>query len=274
MVKSGFEEDQLWFLGALDRKFQEQETVIRDLLLSIARPDVGQPFRERRTDLSVAIPLASDEVQRPSLSLAKIREVRVSALSDTSETYEGVKSEASPPVASPSNASASGSPQGKRSKALARAMNDDLTEKDPPAKTFIKNSLDAYMGLVVVINLGFMITMAQLAGDRADYELQLSASLPAIPESVFEVAETLFFITYILDVLARVVILRKEWYYDPIEGVMFMNIFDALLVMVHAFELIILPSLFTGGDSESASSIRVLKLIRIVRTLRIAIQSN
>ena len=31
-----------------------------------------------------------------------------------------------------------------------------------------------------------MITMAQLAGDRADYELQLSASLPAIPESVFE----------------------------------------------------------------------------------------
>ena len=37
-----------------------------------------------------------------------------------------------------------------------------------------------------VINLGFMITMAQLAGDRADYELQLSASLPAIPESVFE----------------------------------------------------------------------------------------
>ena len=150
MVKSGFEEDQLWFLGALDRKFQEQETVIRDLLLSIARPDVGQPFRERRTDLSVAIPLASDEVQRPSLSLAKIREVRVSALSDTSETYEGVKSEASPPVASPSNASASGSPQGKRSKALARAMNDDLTEKDPPAKTFIKNSLDAYMGLVVV----------------------------------------------------------------------------------------------------------------------------
>ena len=94
----------------------------------------GNRFASEGQTLSVAIPLASDEVQRPSLSLAKIREVRVSALSDTSETYEGVKSESSPPVASPSNASASGSPQGKRSKALARAMNDDLTEKDPPAQ--------------------------------------------------------------------------------------------------------------------------------------------
>ncbi|CAE7896908.1 Sodium channel protein type 11 subunit alpha [Symbiodinium microadriaticum] len=270
MVKSGFqEEEQLWFLGVLDRKFQEQETAIRDLLLSIARPDVGQPFRERRTDLSVTAPMASDNMQSPRSSLARVREVRVTALSDTSDAYEGMKSEATPPAASPSNASASGTPNGKRSKALARAMNDDLTDKDPPAKAFIKHSLDAYMGLVVVINLGLMITMAQLSGDRADYELQLSASLPAIPDSVFEVADNLFFIIYILDVLARIIVLRKEWYYDPIEGVMFMNIFDALLVMVHAFELIILPSLFIGGDSESASSIRVLKLIRIVRTLRI-----
>ena len=151
MVKSGFqEEEQLWFLGVLDRKFQEQETAIRDLLLSIARPDVGQPFRERRTDLSVTAPMASDNMQSPRSSLARVREVRVTALSDTSDAYEGMKSEATPPAASPSNASASGTPNGKRSKALARAMNDDLTDKDPPAKAFIKHSLDAYMGLVVV----------------------------------------------------------------------------------------------------------------------------
>ena len=44
-----------------------------------------------------------------------------------------------------------------------------------------------------------------------------------------------------VDVLVRVVILRSEWAYDHFEGLMFMNLFDAILVLVSAAELFILP---------------------------------
>ena len=34
-----------------------------------------------------------------------------------------------------------------------------------------------------------------------------------------EAAEAVFFTIYVLDVLIRIIVLRTEWYYDPMEGV-------------------------------------------------------
>ena len=48
-----------------------------------------------------------------------------------------------------------------------------------------------------------------------------------------------------------------------------MNLFDAMLVSVQAFEVILLPVLVAGDQDQRASTIRVVKLLRIVRTLRI-----
>ena len=47
------------------------------------------------------------------------------------------------------------------------------------------------------------------------------------------------------------------------------NIFDALLVFINAFELMVLPALIVGDAQRSATPIRVIKLVRIIRTLRI-----
>ena len=65
--------------------------------------------------------------------------------------------------------------------------------------------------------------------------------------------------------------LRREWYYDPQEGFMYLNIFDALLVGLSTIELILLPAVLTAGGSNEfqASAIRILKLMRIYRTLRV-----
>ena len=46
---------------------------------------------------------------------------------------------------------------------------------------------------------------------------------------------------YTLDVLVRIIVLRQEWYFDPRQGFMFLNIFDACVVAVNAFELLIMP---------------------------------
>jgi len=243
-------DQQEWFLQVLDRKFQQQEQAIRDMLLSAVRPDFGQPFRERKTDLSIT----------SEMSQGNFYENRVRATTSSMQTKESTPK-------SDLNLHMANSPSGKRSKALARAFYDG--QSDPPLKAFIKGSLDAYMGIVVVVNLTLMVAMAQLAGDRADYVLGLSTVDPTIPTEVFDIGEYVFFTIYVADVLLRVVVLRHEWYYDVLEGIMYMNLFDFVLVIVHAFELLILPLFVLGDSSESASSIRVLKLVRIVRTLRI-----
>ena len=71
--------------------------------------------------------------------------------------------------------------------------------------------------------------------------LGLAAPGHSVSDVGFEIAEGVFFTIYIVDVLVRIIVLRREWYYDDQEGIMFMNIFDALLVLVHAFELMLLP---------------------------------
>jgi hypothetical protein len=48
--------------------------------------------------------------------------------------------------------------------------------------------------------------------------------------------------------VVRLVILRKEWYYDRIEGWMYLNMFDAVLVMINIFELFALPASEPQGD--------------------------
>ena len=84
-------------------------------------------------------------------------------------------------------------------------------------------------------------------------------------------SEYIFFSLYVADVAFRIAVLRHEWYFDLQEGYMYLNMFDACLVCVSTFELILLPAIFSaGGNPEfETNTIRVLKLIRIVRTLRI-----
>ena len=57
----------------------------------------------------------------------------------------------------------------------------------------------------------------------------------------FDIIEGIFFAVYLLDVVVRMIVLRKEWYFDEVEGIMYMNMFDAILVLVHGFELMLLP---------------------------------
>eukprot|EP00435_Cladocopium_sp_Y103_P001636 s2030_g1.t1 len=54
-----------------------------------------------------------------------------------------------------------------KSRALGTQVMSERWEPDPPMKSFVKGPLDGYMGIVVLVNLTFMIVMTQWMGRLA-----------------------------------------------------------------------------------------------------------
>lgn len=212
-------DQQEWFVRLLDRKFQQQERQLREMLMHFGQDGSSFTFNvEAEKAPLVTASMEIVESERPEVDAKKSRS-------------EGKNSDAKDPKEKSS----------KQRRTLARVMGEDL--QDPPVKAWVKTSLDAYMGLIVVVNLSLMMVSAQIAGSRADYSLDLSSQEPPmLVEDVIHVLDFFFFGIYILDVLVRMVVLKKEWLLDPLDGIMYMNIFDAGLVLVHGLELLVLPA--------------------------------
>ena len=141
---------------------------------------------------------------------------------------------------------------------------------DSRIKAFVKKGLDSIMGAVVAVNIGVMMLMTQWAGGNANVALGVGEqNWSWFTQEFFDSLEYIFYSLYLTDVLLRACVLRREWMYDVVDGVQFMNMFDAFLVLASSVELIILPALFAGGTEIQTNTVRMLKLFRIVRTLRI-----
>ena len=134
---------------------------------------------------------------------------------------------------------------------------------------FVIGILDGVMAVLVCIHLALMIAMSEIEVETSRFYLGLSEMPSDRWQNYFEIAELFFFFVYLLDVMLRVCLLRSRWPYDPQHGtVMFMNLFDAFLVIVNAVELMLMSNGSNAQESPS-TSIRVVKLLRVVRTLRI-----
>ena len=148
-----------------------------------------------------------------------------------------------------------------------------LREREPLSrlKAFVLGPLDWYMGVVVVVNVVLMIWQTQRMGERAKVSLGLEGTFIEGPEVVIDDLEYAFFSVYLLDVLIRVFCLRFEWLYSSLDGVNYMNLMDAALVLISAIELFLLPAFTPPGEEtdQSTRGIRILKLMRIFRALRI-----
>ncbi|CAE7470067.1 Scn11a [Symbiodinium natans] len=233
-------EFQTWFLAVLDLKFSQQEAVLRGLMESLPQSEMSQmPAR-----------INVDEI-------------------DT-EGYRDLGNHGSDHGENGDHGDHSVAK--KRMTTLGVTIMYEKMQPEPPVKQFVKTRLDLYMGGVVFINMIFMVVMTQWTGSRAEASLGLiPEAWPFFTDTFFEVAEYCFFALYLADVVFRIAVLRSEWYFDMQEGYMYLNMFDACLVCISTFELILLPAIFSaGGNPEiETNTIRVLKLIRIVRTLRI-----
>lgn len=237
------DEFKIWLSKTLDAKFAAQEAAIREMLLSLATAGFEQEISKGAGVASMPLSEISDLVPKMELEFGE---------KDDKESETG-----SPGVQAP----------------VPRLGKHILSEKlapDPPFKVFVKRSLDSYMSLVVIINLVFIAAMTEFQAAQADYGLGMAKhAWHGVSENTFEVAEYVFFSIYFFDLAVRIIILRKEWYYDRIEGWMYLNMFDAVLVMINIFEWFALPALYMGDQHQNATPIRVIKLVRIIRTLRI-----
>ena len=83
---------------------------------------------------------------------------------------------------------------GVRSGKLGVTVMKERWEPEPFWKVFVKGPLDGYMGIVVLINLAFMILETQSTGATLDFSLGLSSDAGwNIDENFFQVAEYIFF---------------------------------------------------------------------------------
>eukprot|EP00434_Breviolum_minutum_P006598 symbB.v1.2.005825.t1/scaffold343.1/size224757/2 len=152
----------------------------------------------------------------------------------------------------------------------AKVMNEKLASDESRLRIFVKTRLDTFMGAVVFLNITVMALMTQWNGRNSDVALNLADEpWPFFTQQIFDGLEYVFYTLYLVDVLLRAYVLRHEWCYDSVDGVQYMNIFDASLVVISTGELILLPAIFSGGTEIQANAVRLLRLIRIVRTLRI-----
>jgi len=288
MVNGEGEDHKKWFLAALDAKFAQQEAVIRQLL--------GQPpARVAQERLPVDVDSEEENILRhrpkppalqmdsphhgssepkklePPIAKSEEEEEKLDLSMDAMGSNLSSNELVLHATTTTPNSIAMRKISKRKSKFLGTQVMSEKWEPDPPLKSFVKGPLDGYMGLVVIINLGFMIAMAQWMGTAADQTLGLGPpDTSGLSEYFFEVAEYVFFTFYVLDVLVRVYVLGKEWLWDPRAGFMYLNVFDAVLVCLNVFELFVLPALVFGvNQDQQANSLRVIKLMRIVRTLRI-----
>eukprot|EP00438_Fugacium_kawagutii_P014995 Skav227493 [mRNA] locus=scaffold282:113848:117214:+ [translate_table: standard] len=159
----------------------------------------------------------------------------------------------------------------KLGKRPAKRDSDSTIEKHPRLLKFVHGPLDVAMAILVCIHLFFMIATIELEEAASKYSLGLSADPGNSQGSLdfLEATEYIFFFIYFFDVLLRVYVLRSLWYCDAFGGLMVMNLFDAVLVIVGAFDLFIIPMVSGIAQASHTRSMRVVKLLRMVRTLRI-----
>ena len=138
-------------------------------------------------------------------------------------------------------------------------------------KSFVQGPLDVAMAVLVCIHLFFMVALIELEEGDSRFSLGLSSepSDASNWSEFFQISEYVFFSIYLFDVVIRLYALRWGWCFDPFGGVMFMNIFDALLVVLGAFDLFLLPLMFGMQQESHTRSMRAVKLLRMIRTLRI-----
>eukprot|EP00931_Biecheleriopsis_adriatica_P119804 TRINITY_DN94999_c0_g1_i1.p1 TRINITY_DN94999_c0_g1~~TRINITY_DN94999_c0_g1_i1.p1 ORF type:complete len:573 (+),score=124.25 TRINITY_DN94999_c0_g1_i1:35-1753(+) len=135
---------------------------------------------------------------------------------------------------------------------------------------FVKGPLDWWIGVIVCSNVLIMVVQAEWMGITATKSLKgegIANFEDGALADFFNTSEYVFWLIYLVDTLLRIILLRKEWFYDEEEGYQFANLFDASLVVASTFELLIVPILLT--DSGSTGAIKILKLTRLSRAFRV-----
>ena len=248
-----------WLLATLDVKFAQQEALLRGLLAqgpslalsSFNFNNLGEESQATRNNFS-----------------SNVRNEGVAEAGKVSPQVSSQVSESEPEQSEEAKAQH----VGKALNTLGAQIMKEKWAKDPPLKAFVKGRSDMYMGIVVVLNVVLMVLHAQWIGSEADFNLGVSDSNQAwngLSQTFFDTSEYVFFAIYLFDVGLRLVVLRQEFWFDPLRGRMYLNLVDAILVFINFGEMFVVPAIVGDGRNLSTNQIRLIKLTRLARTLRV-----
>lgn len=249
-----------WFLWVLDSKFRDQEQAIQQML------DRALLQLELREDIGITTPgIFGGGRQTSRDSAAEGNFVRESNLIPVTVAPE------TPVKTSPTVEDLEVAKIQEKMGTQAYSKKNVHLESSKPLTACVQGPLDVAMAVLVCIHLFFMVAMIELEEGDSRFSLGLSSgpSDASNWSEFFQISEYVFFCIYFFDVMIRVYAFRWGWCFDPFGGLMFMNIFDALLVVLGAFDLFLLPLIFGMQQESHTRSMRVVKLLRMIRTLRI-----
>ena len=158
-----------------------------------------------------------------------------------------------------------------RATKLEKRVLTDMTvmEEASRYREWVKGPLDIFVAIVVIMNFVWMAAWTQEVGHTADVSLGVAKSVApssGVLTELYRPVDVAFCAIYLIDVLARMLVLRREWLYDEVDGFMFTNVFDLFLVSVHLLEIVLANS---GSAYQQVSALRVWKLLRLVLSVRI-----
>ncbi|CAE7244122.1 Scn11a [Symbiodinium natans] len=203
----------------------------------------------------------------PGLAILQLKAEQAKTHPDDG-TADGKSADAMPAMRQPKDAVSVSEAVAQRP-TLAAILSEQEVELNKGFKAWVNGPLDAVMGFVVLLHLAFMALMAQQIGHEANVSLGLAEPGPTVlSRSVYDTLDTVFFVVYVMDMLTRMLVLRRRWYYDPEIGIMYMNLFDAILVLVHALELIMAFAEELGDQSRVVRLWRLMRTVRVVRIIK------
>ncbi|CAE7318436.1 Scn10a [Symbiodinium sp. CCMP2456] len=138
--------------------------------------------------------------------------------------------------------------------------------------------LDVLAGFIILVNAIVLMVEMQIRAGYAQEILGISfiSMYPTIPQTVdrpeiFETIEYIFLAFYVCEMLTRVVVLRKSWFYTAEEGLIWGNYFDAMIVVFGVVDVLVqkvaLPQ--EGETHFGAVLLRLLKVFKLTKTLRL-----
>lgn len=127
--------------------------------------------------------------------------------------------------------------------------------------------LDAFVGVVIVINAAFITAELQWRGYLTSVELGLEKDGNGWKHAkvTFEVFEQIFTAFFILELIARVYISGPRYFCDR------WNLFDTALVLTSIVDVYILQPMGQGGQGNLTFMrfARILKFMRVLRIIRV-----
>lgn len=128
--------------------------------------------------------------------------------------------------------------------------------------------LDMIMGSIVISNAVVMFIHSQWLGTLASASLgQPESGLfnwGAEAGETFEQIEMVYIIVYLVELAARIGVLRCGWAWSAEQGIQWANLLDAAICIISAITLF-----FLNSSDVNLSVARAMRLLRLTRTLRV-----